>query len=89
MTTSTKNVGSSKVAKSYTIEPEVESYVSSTRGELSASQRVNELLKRGIAQEKDEQLDHEAAAFFASETSRNGTRAFQKSARRTLERDKW
>jgi len=82
-----KAVGSSRVAKSYTIEPEVESYVTSTRGDRSASQRVNELLKRGIAQEKYEQLEREAAAFFGSETSRTETKEFQKATRRTLERD--
>ena len=87
MASSIKTVGSSKVARSYTIDPEVESYVSSTKGEQSASQRVNELLKRGIAQEKYEQLDREAAAFFTSETGRTETKAFQKAARRTLERD--
>src|SRR5450631_691527 len=87
MASLTKAVGSSRVARSYTIDPEVEAYVSSTKGEHSASQRVNELLKRGIVQEKYEQLDCEAAAFFASETSRTETKAFQKAARRTLERD--
>ncbi|MGD0909395.1 MAG: hypothetical protein ABSA96_17575 [Candidatus Acidiferrales bacterium] len=82
-----KTFGSSKVARSYTIDPEVEAYVTSTRGENSASQRVNDLLKRAIAQEKAEQLDREAAAFFGSEMSRAETKAFQKAAGRTLERD--
>ncbi len=76
-----------KVAKSYTIEPEVERYVSATRGQRSASERVNELLKRGIMQEQYDRLEREAAAFFASESSRTEAKAFQKAALRTLERD--
>lgn len=77
-----------RLAKSYTIEAEVDSYVSATKGDASASERVNELLKRGIAQEQSERLDLEAAAFFGTEADhRTGTKAFQKAARRTLERD--
>jgi hypothetical protein len=78
----------SRVAKTYTIEPEVDRYVAATKGEHSASERVNDLLKRGIAQEQYEQLEREAAAFFAEEAQhRTGTRAFQKATRRVLERD--
>ena len=76
-----------RIAKSYTIEPEVERYVSSTRGQRSASERVNELLKQGIRKEQYDRLEREAAAFFASEVDRTETRAFQKAGRRTLERD--
>jgi len=82
-----KAVGA-RVPKSYTIEAEVDRYVVTTKGEASASERVNELLKRGIIQEQHEQLGREAAAFFAVEnTHRAGTMAFQKAGRRTLERD--
>lgn len=77
----------SRVAKSYTIDPEVERYVSSTKGKRSASERVNELLKQGIKREQYELLEREAAAFFASEVDRTETRSFQKAARRTLERN--
>lgn len=76
-----------KIAKSYTIEPEIERYVSSTRGKRSASERVNELLKQGIKREQYEMLDREAAAFFAPEGDRTEAKALQKAARRTLERD--
>lgn len=76
-----------RVSKSYTIDPEVESYVSSTRGDSSASERVNELLHRAIASEKYEQLGREAAQFFARETNRAGTKAFQEASLRTLARD--
>lgn len=76
-----------RVAKSYTIDPEVEHYVSSTKGKRSASERVNELIKQGIKREQYELLEREAAAFFASASDRTETKAFQKAARRTLERD--
>jgi hypothetical protein len=78
----------SKLPKSYTIEPDVNNYVEATKGGLSASKRVNELLKRAILQEQYEQLEGEAAEFFAAETSdRVETKALQRAARRTLERD--
>jgi len=70
----TKAAGS-RLAKSYTIEPEVNSYVLATKGDASASERVNELLKRAIAQERYERLEQEAAAFFAAEADhRTGKR---------------
>ena len=78
----------SRVAKSFTIEPEVDQYVAATKGEHSASERVNDLLKRGIAQEQAEKFEQEAAVFFAMGADhRTGARAFQKATRRTLERD--
>ena len=78
----------SKLPKSYTIEPEVNNYVEATKGGLSASKRVNELLKRAIIQEQYERLEREAAEFFSAETAdRPETRALQRAARRTLERD--
>ena len=78
-----------RTSKSFTIEEEIDEYVSSTRGERSASDRVNELLKRAILQERLEKLDEEAAAFFSTtrNSGRTGTHAFQKAALRTLGRD--
>lgn len=78
----------SKLPKSYTIEPDVNHYVEATKGSLSASKRVNELLKRAIIQEQYEKLEREAAQFFAAETGdRSETKALQRAAHRTLERD--
>jgi hypothetical protein len=78
----------SKLPKTYTIEPDVNHYVEATKGSLSASKRVNELLKRAIVQEQYEQLEKEAAEFFAAEADdRSETMSFQRAARRTLERD--
>jgi hypothetical protein len=78
----------SKLPKSYTIEPDVNNYVEATKGTLSASKRVNELLKRAIVQEQYEQLEKEAAEFFAAESGdRSEMKSLQRAARRTLERD--
>ena len=77
-----------RVSKSFTIEPEIDSYVSKTKGNRSASERVNELLKRAILDEQHDKLEAEAAAFFAEANQhRSGTKALQKAALRTFERD--
>jgi hypothetical protein len=78
-----------RVAKSFTIEAEVNEYVSSTKGSQSASERVNELLRRAMRAERYEHLEAEAQAFFSTvdEKERGETRAFQSAAMRTFERD--
>ena len=87
MTIQTKS-SNSKLPKTYTIEPEVDKYVEATKGAGSASKRVNELLKRAIIQEQYNQLEKEAAEFFATEPGdRSETKSLQRAARRTLERD--
>jgi hypothetical protein len=77
------------MVKSFTIDPEIDEYVAATKGERSASERVNELLRRAMAQERDEKLEAEAAAFFAVAQGRRrkGTLDFQRAALRTFERD--
>jgi hypothetical protein len=78
----------SKLPKSYTIEPDVNNYVEATKGAQSASKRVNQLLKRAIIQEQYDQLEKEAAEFFAAQADdRHETKSLQRAARRTLERD--
>lgn len=78
-----------RTAKSFTIEEEVSEYVDSTKGERSASERVNELLRRAILQEQEERLAREAASFFsdARNAGRKEARAFQKTSRKSLARD--
>ena len=76
-----------RISKSYTIDAAVEDYVNKTRGDQSASERVNNLLRRGIASEKYDQLEREAAQFFAAETERSETKTFQTASLRTLVRD--
>lgn len=76
-------------SKSFTIDEEIEDYVVKTRGDRSASDRVNELLKRAILVEQQEQLEKEVAAFFTSsrDIDRTETHALQKASLRTLNRD--
>jgi hypothetical protein len=78
-----------RLIKSYTIDPEVDEYVAATKGEHSASERVNALLRRAIIQERDEKLEVEAAAFFApaQRKRRRSTLELQKAALRTFDRD--
>jgi hypothetical protein len=77
-----------RLAKSFTIEPEINEYVDETKGERSASERVNELLRRGMIQERNERLEAEAASFFSdAEANRAETEAFQKASLLTFGRD--
>ncbi len=77
-----------KMAKSFTIEPAINDYVTTTKGSHSASERVNELLKRAMLEEQNERLEAEAAAFFAEANKhRTGTLAFQEAALSTFDRD--
>jgi hypothetical protein len=77
-----------RISKSFTIEPDISRYVDETKGERSASDRVNELLRLAMIQEQYDRLAAEAAEFFAdAETNRAATKAFQKASLRTFGRD--
>jgi hypothetical protein len=78
-----------RTAKSFTIEADINEYVRVTKGEQSASERVNEMLRRAMLQEQQEKLELEAAAFFSDprNAGRTDARAFQKASMRTLARD--
>lgn len=77
-----------RLPKSFMVDPEINDYVDATKGERSASERLNEMLKRAILEEQYDRLDAEAAAFFPEAHSSQGeTRAFQKAALRTFGRD--
>jgi hypothetical protein len=80
-----------RITKSFTIDPELDEYIQTTRGESSASQRLNELIKRAMLEEANERLEREAEQFFtkmaATGHGRAGTLAFQKAALHTLARD--
>jgi hypothetical protein len=80
-----------RITKSFTIDPELDEYIQATKGESSASQRLNELIKRAMIEEANERLEREAEQFFtkmaASNSGRTGTLAFQKAALTTLARD--
>jgi hypothetical protein len=59
------------------------------RGDKSTSERVNELLRRGIRQQQQEEIEREAAVVFAqpANADRKGARAAQRATMRTLARD--
>jgi hypothetical protein len=77
-----------RLPKSFMVEPEINEYVDATKGDRSASERVNEMLKRAILEEQYDRLEAEAAAFFVeARSSRGETKAFQKATLRTFDRD--
>jgi hypothetical protein len=78
-----------RIAKSFTLDAEVSDYVDGTKGDRSASDRVNELLRLAIRAEQYERLDAEAASFFgkSTESERKETFAFQDAALKTFQRD--
>jgi len=74
-----------RISKSFTIEPDISSYVDETKGQRSASDRVNELLRLAMLQEQYDRLEAEAAEFFSgTPKDRAGTKAFQKASLRTF-----
>jgi len=78
-----------RISKSFTLEGRIVSYVQNTRGNRSHSERVNELLRKAIAQEEYEKLEREAAEFFSapSKRERAEAKAFRKASMRSLSRD--
>lgn len=78
-----------RTARSFTIEREVDEYVSNTKGDGSASERANEMLRRAMREERYERLETEAEAFFAavSNRERDTERAFQRASIRSITRD--
>jgi molecular chaperone GrpE (heat shock protein) len=77
-----------RISKSFTIDPEISNYVDETKGQQSASDRVNELLRLAMVQEQYQRLEAEAAEFFSdAQTDRSETKDFQKASLRTLGRD--
>jgi molecular chaperone GrpE (heat shock protein) len=77
-----------RLAKSFTIEPEINEYVDETKGDRSASERVNELLRRAMLQEQYDRLEAEAEAFFSdTKADRDEAKAFQKASLRSFGRD--
>lgn len=84
-----KTVRITRLSKSFTIEPDVDDYIARTRGVSSASERVNELLRTAMIQERYQRLEREAAEFFAKRSAeeRRGAKAWQKASSRAVVRD--
>jgi len=76
-------------AKTFTVEESVLTLVERTKGDRSTSERVNELLKLALEVEKRNELEHEAALFYAAvkQDDRREERAFEKASLRSFERD--
>jgi hypothetical protein len=65
--------------RSFSLDPAVLSEVERTKGSVSASERVNHLLKYALEQEHKANLARESALFFADiPGDREERRAFQK-----------
>jgi hypothetical protein len=77
-----------RLAKSFTIEADINEYVDETKGDRSASERVNELLRRAMIRERYDRLEAEAAEFFGnSKIDRAEAKAMQKASLRTFGRN--
>ncbi len=75
-------------AKTFTISAEILSEIASTKGAVSTSERVNELLRRGLELERRERLELEAAEFFSNDKADSVRErdAYQKASKRALSR---
>jgi hypothetical protein len=78
-----------RVPKTFTVEESVLAAVERTKGDRSASERVNELLKRALELERHEALEHEAMLFYSAtrQEDRQEERAFQKASLHSFTRD--
>lgn len=78
-----------RIPKTLSVEESLLAAVERTKGTRSLSERVNELLRRALAEEQRAQLEQEAALFYAAanQHDRQEERAFQKATRRALARD--
>ena len=64
--------------QSYSLDPELVGEIQRTKGEASASERVNQLLSYALEMERQASLSQEAAEFFADKPKdHQERRAFQ------------
>ena len=83
-----------KTIKTFSLEKEVLREIERTKGTVSASERVNSLIKTGLEAERRSALDREAATFFGHDFSasskpleqREHRRAFQTATLKSLSR---
>jgi hypothetical protein len=77
-----------KKTRSFSLDPQVLSEVNRTKGQASASERVNHLLKYALDMERKANLCQEAAQFFGTAPDdREERRAFQKASVATWARE--
>ncbi len=74
--------------RSFSLDPAVLSEIQRTKGNVSASERVNQLLEYALEMERKANLYQEAAQFFASAPEERGERhAFQRAGLRSWTRE--
>jgi hypothetical protein len=66
--------------RSYSLDPELVLEIQRTKGQASASERVNQLLAYALEMERKASLSQEAAEFFSEPEDRQERRAFQKAS---------
>ncbi len=78
-----------KNARSVTLDEDVLEAVEKTRNGSSVSKRINELIKRGLRAERQEDLAREAASFFHTPDpeERRERKAYVQATRRALAKD--
>jgi hypothetical protein len=76
-----------KTTKSFSVDSDVLKEVERTKGTVSTSERVNNLLKVGLEIERQRCLHSEAAAFFADSGPRTSRMAFQEASIKSIARD--
>jgi Arc/MetJ family transcription regulator len=74
--------------RSFSLDQEVLAEVERTKGSVSASERVNQLLRYALETERKASLHQEAAQFFSGEPNdRAERRAFQKAGVKSWSRE--
>jgi Arc/MetJ-type ribon-helix-helix transcriptional regulator len=76
-----------RIPKTLTVDEYILTEVERTKRRGSASERVNELLKRTLDLEQQERLQREAAVFYSEVKDRQEVIAFQNTSRRALAKD--
>jgi hypothetical protein len=77
-----------KTTRTFSLDKELLDEIKRTKGALSESKRVNDLLRLALQREKHEALHREIAAFFASTPSdRTEREAFESSSAVSWARD--
>jgi hypothetical protein len=67
MSSSTPSRPNLRKTRSYSLDPRIVAEVQRTKGQTSASERVNQLLRYALEMERKASLAEEAADFFANE----------------------
>jgi len=82
------NMSVARKTRSFSLDPDVVSEVERTKGQVSASERVNRLLKSALEMERKKNLYEEAAEFFRGAAGdREEPRAFRKASLKVLSRE--